>query len=134
MVTKKIQNIFMDAESYKLIRDLITLDDLIKLIFDKVDTSLLTSTHISILPPIDIKGKVFEVQYRPKKLLLSYVFTMDWQYVDPYDNKFRKNLYLYIPGLLTSDEELIDSQELLLYTTKSTLIIGYDQPKTVTLR
>ena len=111
-----IENIFMDMKSYELIQNTIALDELISLIQNKVNTM---DTH-----PITINEISFEVEYRPNKLNLSFLYTVNgYHSVDPCNNKFKNNLYLYNCEAAMSYGDDFCGEEVLLYTTKKTLLV-----------
>ncbi len=116
-----IQNIFMDLKSYELIQNITALDELVSFIQNNI--------NILDVQPISIKGVLFEVEYRPNKPFLSFIYTVQgYHTIDLYKNNFRENVYLYNQDALASYEGDFCGSELLLYTKNPTLwVIPYKE-------
>ncbi len=111
---KSIQNIFMDLKSYELIQDAIPLNELIPFILDNVNPAA--------LKPISICGHLFEVEFLPRKHPFTFIFTPRKNHIiDPYENRFKNNVYLYNHDAVQSYEEPSCRSEVLIYTMISSI-------------
>lgn len=115
---KIIQNIFIDQKSYELIQDRLSLEDIISIILDNIDTTNIQSQSITI------DGIEFEAQFHPNNDYLGFTYTLNgYHYIYHDKSNFKNNVYLYVPTAMDVYDEDFAGATLLLYTTKSFIYV-----------
>lgn len=116
MMKNNIQNIFMDLKSYELIKNRISLDELI--------SSILSTVNTTDLKPISISGHLFEVEFHPENDYLGFTYTMNtFHDVCHKECRFRNSVYIYSSNALSQYDEGFSGITILLFTTKKYLYI-----------